>query len=446
MSVNIQLYDKIQNGVLMEILIIAALILLNGFFALSEIALISSNSARLEQKKARGNTGADFALKLLEKPENFLSAIQIGITVVGIISGAYGGIRFSDDLTGFLLSHNILIKHAGIISLTIVITAITYFSIVLGELVPKTFALNNSETIAVIVAPVIFLITKITYPVVAFLSISTNLLLKLMLVKTKKKSSLTEEELRMMIKVAKTEGVITGKEAEIHQNLFRFFDRKAEQIMTRRNEITWIDINDKCDIIEKTIMESPHSKFPVCNNDLENTLGIITVKDYIDNSKKKNFSLKSILRPVIFISEASEPLKILDKFKKEKCHFAMVLDEYGSVQGIITLHDLSENIFGNLPDIDEQFDPQIVKRSDNSYLIDGETQIDILSEMFDINDFKHRDDSYTTIAGYILNKKGRIARTGDFFKVDGYKIEVVDVDGLKIDKVLISKIKGKKNK
>ncbi|HNX24689.1 MAG TPA: hemolysin family protein [Spirochaetota bacterium] len=428
----------------MEVLIIAALILLNSFFALSEIALISSNNARLEQKSSRGNKGAEFALKLLEKPENFLSAIQIGITVVGIISGAYGGIRFSDDLTKFFLSHNIFIQHAGIISLTIVISTITYFSIVIGELVPKTFALNNSETIAVIVAPVIFLITKITYPVVAFLSISTNFLLKMMFVQTKKKSSLTEEELRMMVKVAKKEGVITGKEAEIHQNLFRFFDRKAEQIMTRRNEITWIDINDKNDIIEKTIMESPHSKFPVCSNDLENTLGIITVKDYIDNSKKKNFSLKSILRPVIFISEASEPLKILDKFKKEKCHFAMVLDEYGSVQGIITLHDLSENIFGNLPDIDEQFDPQIVKRSDNSYLIDGETQIDLLSEMFDIPDFKHRDDSYSTIAGYILHKKGRIAHTGDSFKADGYRIEVVDVDGLKIDKVLISKIINRK--
>lgn len=428
----------------MEIIIIILLILLNGFFALSEIALISSNRARLEQKSAQGNSGADFALKLLEKPENFLSAIQIGITVVGIISGAYGGIRFSDDMTRYLLEQGIFIKHAGTISLTIVITLITYFSIVIGELVPKTFALNNSEAIAVIVAPVIFLITKITYPLVGFLSISTNILLKMMFVSPKRKSSLTEEELRMMVKVAKSEGVISGKEAEIHQNLFRFFDRKAEQIMTRRNEITWININDKCDVIEKTIMESTHSKFPVCDDALENTMGIITVKNYIDNSKKKNFSLKNIMRPVIFISEASEPLKILDKFKKEKCHFAMVLDEYGSVQGIITLHDLSENIFGNLPDVNEQYDPQIVKRSDNSYLIDGETQIDILSEMFDIRDFKNRDDSYTTIAGYILDRKGRIARTGDFLKIDGYKIEVVDVDGLKIDKVLISR--GKKSK
>ncbi len=430
----------------MELLIIAALILLNGFFALSEIALISSNSARLEHKFSRGNKGAGFALKLLEKPENFLSAIQIGITVVGVISGAYGGIRFSDDLTKFFLSHDILVKHAGTLSLSIVITSITYFSIVIGELVPKTFALNNSESIAALVAPVIFIITKIAYPVVAFLSISTNILLKMLFIKNKKKNTLTEEELRMMIKIAKTEGVISGKEAEIHQNLFRFFDRKAEQIMTRRNDIAWININDKTDLIDKTILESSHSKFPVCDDELENTIGIITLKDYIDNRKKKNFGLKDILRPVIFIPESSEPLKILDKFKKEKCHFAMVMDEYGSVQGIITLHDLSENIFGNLPDINETFDPQIVKRSDGSFLIDGDTQLDLLSDIIDIHDFKTRSDLYSTIAGYILNKTGHLAATGESFNVDGFKVEVVDIDGLKIDKVLISPVKKRKKR
>lgn len=430
----------------MELIIITALILLNGFFALSEIALISSSSARLEHKRAAGSEGAVFALKLLEKPEDFLSAIQIGITVIGIISGAYGGISFSDDLTRFFHSYNILVKHAGVISLAIVITSITYFSIVIGELVPKTFAMNNSEAIAVIVAPVIYIITKVAYPIVAFLSLSTNLLLKMLFVKDKKKSSLTEDELRMMIKVAKKEGVITGREAEIHHNLFRFFDRKAEQIMTRRSDIIWLNINDKKDVIEKTIMESSHSKFPVCNNDLDNTIGIITLKDYIDNREKKNFNLKNILRPVIIMTESSEPLKILDKFKKEKCHFAMVIDEYGSVQGMITLHDLSENIFGNLPDIGEDSDPQIVKRSDNSYLIDGETQIDILSEFIEINDFKKRNDAYSTIAGYILDKTGHIARTGDNFKIDGYSVEVVDIDGLRIDKVMITKLKEKRKK
>ncbi len=425
----------------MELTIIAALILLNGFFALSETALISSNRARLEQKNSRGNRGARIALKLLDNPEHFLSTIQIGITVVGIISGAYGGIRFSDDLSRFLISHNILVEHAGTLSLALVITLITYFSIVIGELVPKTFAMNNPEIIAVVVAPVIFVISKITYPAVAFLSVSTKMLFRLFFIKNKKTGTLTEEELRMMVKIAKTEGVIPGKEAEIHQNLFRFFDRKAEQIMTRRSDILWIDINESRENIDKIVSASPHSKFPVCDGDLDKPLGIITFKDYIELSKKKKFSLKKIIRPVIFIPESSETLKILERFKKEKCHLAMAMDEYGSVQGIITLHDLSENIFGNLPDINEHVEPQIIKRGNNGYLVDGETQVDILAEQVDIAEFKTRNDSYSTIAGYILHKIGHITRTGECLKVDGYRIEVVDMDGFKIDKVLISKIK-----
>lgn len=423
----------------MELLIIAALILLNAFFALSETALISSNRARLEQKKLRGNRGANIALKLLDNPEHFLSTIQIGITVVGIISGAYGGLRFSDDLSKFLISHNILVKHAATVSLAIVITLITYFSIVIGELVPKTFAMNNPEAISAFVAPVIFVISKITYPLVSLFSISTKVFLSIFFVRDSKTGTLTEEELRMMVRIAKTEGVIPGKEAEIHQNLFRFFDRKAEQIMTRRSDILWLDINEKKETLDRIISESPHSKFPVCDGDLDKTLGIITFKDYIELSKKKKFILKKFIRPVIFIPEASEALKILERFKKEKCHFAMVMDEYGSVQGIITLHDLSENIFGNLPDINENIEPQIIKRGSNGYLVDGETQVDLLAEYVDIQDFRTRNDSYTTIAGYILHRIGHITHTGECLKVDGYRIEVVDMDGFKIDKVLITK-------
>lgn len=433
----------VRKGI-MQLFILGILILLNGFFALSEIAIISSNKARLEHNRVKGHRGAFFALKLLEKPENFLSAIQIGITVVGIISGAYGGISFSDHLEGFLKSHDIFAKHARFLALSIVISLITYFSIVIGELAPKTFALNNPEKIAIAVSPFIYFLSKTAYPIVAFLSISTNLLLKLFLVKKRRKSSFTEEEIRMTVRIAKTEGVISSREAEIYQNLFRFLDRRAEQVMTHRSEVTWININDRLPVIDKIIMSNPHSKFPVCNNDLENTIGIVTLKDYITIRKKKNVNIKSILKPVLFVPETAGSLKILENFRKQKCHFAMVMDEYGSVKGIITLHDLSENIFGDLPDPGEQIDPQIVKRDDGSYLIDGETQVDILSELLDIQDFKTMDDSYSTIAGYVMHRLGRIARTGDSVKSDGYKIEVVDLDGLKIDKLLVTRFKKKK--
>jgi putative hemolysin len=423
----------------MEIFILGILILLNGFFALSEIAIVSSSKAKLEHKKSSGNKGAVFALILLEKPENFLSAIQVGITVVGIISGAYGGLNLSGDLEQFLNSYNIFFRHSKIIALSIVITSITYFSIVIGELVPKTFALNNPEKIAVIVSPVIYFLSKTAYPVVGFLSLSTNLLLKILFIKNSRKTSFTQDELRMTFRIAKTEGIISSREAEIYQNLFRFFDRRAEQVMTRRNEITWIDINEKPAAIDDIIMSSPHSKFPLCNNDLEHTVGIVTLKDYITIRNKKKYDLKTILKPVLFVSETSRTLKILENFREQKCHFAMVMDEYGAVQGIITLHDLTENILGDLPEPDIQLDPRIVKRNERSYLIDGLTQIDELAEIFDIKDFKTPGDSYNTIAGYIMHRLGRIAHTGDSIRADNYKIEVVDLDGLKIDKVLVTK-------
>ncbi|HPR36960.1 MAG TPA: hemolysin family protein [Spirochaetota bacterium] len=430
----------------MDILIIAVLILLNGLFALSETALVSSGKTRLESRSNAGRRGAKIALRLLDKPENFLSAIQIGITLVGIVSGAYGGIQLSDDMAAFLWQFEFIRPYAANISLIIVVSAITYFSIVIGELVPKTFALTNPEKIAEIMAPVIFLLSKITYPVVAFLSISTRLLLKLLFISEQPAPSFTEEELRIMIKMAGREGVISPKESELYQNLFRFFDRKGHQIMTRNSDITWININDSIDKIDKIIKKSSHSKFPVCNGSLDSVLGIITVKDYTDNRDRKNFNLKSILKPVTFIPENMSSLRILEKFKKKQCHFGIVIDEFNTVQGIVTLHDLTENIFGELPDTDTPNEPRIIKRSKNSYLVDGETQLDLLEEI--IGDIKISGEvsPYSTVAGFIIHKLGRFPQAGDYISENGFRFEVMDLDGLKIDRVMITKTRKKNQK
>lgn len=427
-----------------DIFIIAFLILLNGLFALSEIALVSASRTKLESRSNAGHRGAAIALKLLEKPENFLSAIQIGITLVGIVSGAYGGIELSDNLAAFFWRFENLRPYAGDLALLVVVSSITYFSIVIGELVPKTFALGNPELIAEFMAPVVYLLTKITYPIVAFLSLSTRLILKLLFIREKARTTLTEEELRIMIKMAGREGVISSREAELYQNMFRFFDRKGHQIMTRNSDITWININDKLEKIDRLIHGSSHSKFPVCNDSLDNIIGVVTVKDYTDNRDRKNFSLRSILKPVTFIPENMSSLRILEKFKKKQCHFGVVLDEFNTVQGIITLHDLTENIFGELPDTDTKVEPQIVKRDKNSYLVDGETQLDMLIDIIGEVEASDEGESFSTIAGYIMHMLGRIPRTGDSFKANGFRFEVVDLDGLKIDKVLISKIKKRK--
>lgn len=422
----------------MEIFIIAVLILLNGMFALSEIALVSASRTKLESRSNAGHSGASMALRLLEKPENFLSAIQIGITLVGIVSGAYGGMQLSDDLTALLWRFETIRPYADKLALVCVVSIITYFSIVIGELVPKTFALSNPEKIAEIMAPVIFVLSKITYPVVAFLSLSTRVILKILFINEQYNPTLTEEELRIMIKMAGREGVISAREAELYENLFRFFDRKGHQIMTRNSDITWLNINDPIEKIDRVIQKSEHSKFPVCNDSLDSILGIVTIKDYTDNRDKKNFNLRSVLRPVTFIPENMSSLRILEKFKKKQCHFGVVLDEFNTVQGIVTLHDLTENIFGELPDTDSDHEPQIIKRDKNSYLVDGDTQLDILNGIIGNMDIPDGEETFSTLAGYIMHKLGRIPRTGDSFNEHGIKFEVVDLDGLKIDKVLVT--------
>lgn len=421
----------------MEIIIIAILILLNGLFALSEIALISASRTKLEGRSNAGHKGASIALKLLEKPENFLSAIQIGITLIGIVSGAYGGMQLSDDLTAFLSKFEVLRPAADKLSLIFVVSIITYFSIVMGELVPKTFALTNPEKIAEFMAPLIFILSKMTYPVVALLSLSTRVILGVFFVKEQSNPDLSEEELRIMIKMAGREGVISPKEAELYENLFRFFDRKGHQIMTRNSDITWLNINDRIDKTDLAIKRSEHSKFPVCNDSLDNILGIVTVKDYTDNRNKKNFNLRSILKPVTFIPETMSSLRILEKFKKKQCHFGVVIDEFNTVQGIVTLHDLTENIFGELPDTDSHHEPQIIKRDKNSFIADGDTQLDNLNEFIGGIDTTDEEESFSTLAGYVMHKLGRIPRTGDSFNSHGFRFEVVDLDGLKIDKVMI---------
>ncbi len=428
----------------MEILIITILILLNGFFSLSEIALVSSGRSKLEARSSAGMRSARIALKLLEKPENFLSAIQVGITLIGIISGAFGGIRLSGDLADFLRQFEFIALYADNIALVLVVTLITYFSIVAGELVPKTFALNNPERIAEKVAPAIYLLTKITYPIVYLLSISTRLLLKVLFVKERHRSSMTEEELKIMVKTAGKDGVISPRETELYLNLFRFFDRKGTQIMTRKSDIIWLNINDTPDKIERIMKRSTHSKFPVCNNSIDNILGIVTVKDYTDNRDKKHFDIRKILNPVTFIPGHTSSLKILEKFKKKQCHFGVVIDELNTVQGIVTLQDLMENIFGELPDTGVKPDPKITRTNKNTFIVDGETQLDILFDLLGVTDFGNGGGTYSTIAGYILHKAGRIPQQGDSFTAGRFRIEVTDLDGVKIDKVRITKERKRK--
>jgi putative hemolysin len=423
----------------MEILIIFILTLLNGFFALSEIALVSVKKSRIEHLAAQGSSRAKIVLQLLENPENFLSSVQVGITLIGIISGAYGGVTLTDDMEQFFSSFTIFSSYHHIISLVTVIGSITYFSIVIGELVPKTIAMNNAESIALFCVPIIKYFTLITYPFVKLLSVSTNFILKLFGIKENETEKVSEDELRFMLKNARKQGVLEKEESEVHHNLFSFTDQTAKSLMTHSSEVEWINSNLPVETIFEKLKESVHSKFIVGDGSIDKVLGVITIRDFLEHYKREGFELAQIINLPIFIIHNTPAFKILNAFKSKKQYIAIVVDEFGATKGIITLHDLTEAIVGDLPDEDEKDELNIIKRDDNSYLIDGKTLIFELNQYFQKEIIEDNISQYTTISGFIISKLQSMPNTSDKVSYENYEFEIIDMDGVRIDKVLITK-------
>ena len=425
----------------MEILVIAILILINGFFALSEIALVSSKRSRLEQRKKDGSKGAKVALKLIGSSENYLSAIQVGITLIGIITGVYGGINIADDVAPIFQKIDIVKSYSNQIALSLTVVIITYFSIVIGELVPKTIALNNPDKIAIRVAPIIYYFSSIFYPFVKLLSISTNFVNKLIGIE-KQTEQITETELRQMIKIASAEGVIEKQQNIIHEKVFYFADKKAKHIITHRTDVEWIDIDKDNGEIKKELLKAQHSKLVCCNGSLDNFKGIIYLRDFYKLiSETENYDISTIITKPLIVPDNIDAQKVLELFRQKKVHLCCVVNEYGGFEGIITLHDIVENIIGQIPDEGETYEPDIFVRDDNSILVSGDAPIETLIEI--VADFTINFDNidYSTVAGFVFNQIGKIPQIGDKFEYLEYNFEIIDVDGVKIDKILIKKIK-----
>lgn len=424
----------------MEILIIFVLTLLNGFFALAEIALVSVNKSRIEHKALQGSSRAKTVLKLLANPENFLSSVQVGITLIGIVSGAYGGVALTDDLETYLLSLNISGPYVHTLSLVIVIGLITYFSIVIGELVPKSIAMNNAEKIALVCAPVINGFTIVTYPFVRLLSVTTNLILKLIGIKANEGDKISEDELRFILKNAGSQGVLEKEESEVHHNLFSFTDQTAQSLMTHRTSVKWVDYKDSKEKIAAQLKESGHSKFIISDENLDNIKGVISGKDFFENYHKKDFHIEQIITEPIFITHNTPAFKILNLFKTKKQYMGVVIDEYGGIKGMLTLHDLIEAIVGDLPDEDELDEQYIIPRSDNSWLIDGRTLVFELNQFFQKELIEDNAGHYTTVSGFMLDHLRKLPKSGDKVTYNGFHFEIVDMDGVRIDKILMDKI------
>jgi putative hemolysin len=423
----------------MEILILGILILINGFFALSEIALVSSKQARLEQAKIDGKKGAKIALRLLDDSENFLSAIQVGITLIGIVTGVYGGMNIADDVTPFFKKFELTITYANEISLSFTVLIITYISIVIGELVPKTIALSNPERVAIKVAPIVYYFSKLFYPFVKMLSVSTNFINNLLGIK-KQSEQLTESELRQMIKIASHEGVIEKEQNVIHENIFYFADKKAKHIMTHRTDIEWIDISKPIDEINETLQNMQHTKVVCCKGELDNFQGLLYLNDYYKAvSANKSVTIESLIREPIIIPENTDAKNVLKLVRQKRSHLCFVVNEYGGFEGIITLHDIIENIIGQIPDEGETYEPDVFVREDKSVLVSGDAPVETLLEIIEDFTIDFEKIEYSTVAGFVFNQLDKIPEIGDKFDYIGYNIEIVDIDGMRIDKVLISK-------
>ena len=427
-----------------EILIVALLIILNGIFNMYEIAFVSSRKSKLEEKANKGNLSAILALKKLKKPERFLSEIQIGITSISIISGAFGGIRIAKHITDFFIQSGYHFEYTQTISMIISIGAITYFSLIIGELVPKTIALNNPEKITLALTPLMRVIAAIVTPIAWFLSLSTKFIIKIFRIKKNTDPPVTEEELKILIKQGSEHGVLEEQESEIIHDVFTFADKTAYSMMTPNKDVVWVDINETKEEIIQTIIKSPFSRFPVCNETIDNVVGIVYVKDILkQTNNNQKLDVRAIMTKPFFIPETVRAIKLLENFKNKKVKMGIVVNEYGETHGIITTQDISDNVLGDFPDTTQDHQPQLTTRSDGSLLVDGDYQFDEVIEFLEISepdDFKEIKQNITTVGGFIMYMLNKVPVTGDHINLDNYRFEVIDMDSNRVDKVLISKI------
>ncbi len=426
----------------MEFIVIFILVLLNGFFALSEIALVSVKKSHIHLLVSQGNKRAKTVQKILKSPENFLSSVQVGITLIGIVAGAYGGATLVDDVARYVSEVPLFQTHAYLLSLVFVIGGITYFTIIFGELVPKVVAMNNAEAVALICIPIIKYFTFATYPFVKLLSWSTKGITSLFGVQQGGEEKVSEDELRFLLKNASRQGVLESEEGQVHQNLFSFTDQNAQSLMTHRSELEWIDKREDITVIFHKLKESPHSKFIVGDGSLDKIRGTISLKDFWENYNRDHFQLDDILRKPIVIPQSTPAFRILNLFKLNKDYVGIVVDEFGSVKGMVTIHDLFEALIGELPDEDDKDEPSIRKRNDGTYLLDGKTLIYELNQYFQREMIPDNIAQYTTVAGFFLHKQKHIPKGGDVIRSGNLTLEIVDMDGVRIDKILMSEGKG----
>jgi putative hemolysin len=425
-----------MSDITFQIMFIIFLTIANGVFSMSEIAIVSARKARLQQWVNEGNAKARVALDLADSPNRLLSTVQIGITLIGILAGVLGGATISRELSARLVSIPLLSPYSEAIALGIVVLGITYLTLVIGELVPKRIALHNAERIACTMAAPMRVLSQIASPAVYLLSISTDAVLRILGIRPVAETPVTEEEINILIEQGMKAGTFEEAERDMVEHVFLLGDLRVGALMTPRTEIVWLDIDDSPEEILRKIADSGNSRFPVGQGSLDNILGIVQVKDMLGRNMGKPADLKASLRRPLFVPESTHALKVLELFKQSGIHISLVVDEYGSVQGLVTLNDILEEIVGDIPSIEELEEPLAVQREDGSWLLDGMLPVNDFKDIFSIKELPG-EGIYQTLGGFVLMHIGRIPHEGNHFEWGELRFEVVDMDKNRIDKVLV---------
>ncbi|MEN9907313.1 MAG: hypothetical protein RLZZ540_454 [Bacteroidota bacterium] len=423
----------------MELLIIFFLILLNGLFSMSEIALISARKSRLESSAKKGNNSAQIALDLANSPNKFLSTVQIGITLIGILTGIFSGDKITTDVEVFVSGFEVLKPQAHSIAVGIVVVVLTFFSLVLGELLPKRIGLNYPEAIAKGVAVPMKIVSIVTAPFIWMLTHSTEFLLRILRIRPTADGKVTEEEIKAIIKEGTEVGEVQEIEQDIVERVFHIGDRKVNSLMTHRKSVVMLPLDSNKSQVKEFMLQELHSFYPVYKDNFDEIVGVVSLKNIFATIEKENFKLESIMSEAPYLMEHTTAYNALENFKKTGIHYAVIADEYGVFQGIITLNDILEALVGNAADFYKE-DFQLIEREDGSWLVDGHYSLHDFLTYFELDELLS-DYDVTTVSGLIMTELSRIPKQGEKLVWHKFELEVIDMDGVKIDKVMVKALK-----
>ncbi len=420
---------------------------MNGIFAMSEIALISSRKTRLQHWAEEGRTGAARALKMANDPSHFLSTVQVGITLIGVLNGAIGESAIADKLNAYIAQVPELALYSRSISVALMVLIVTYFSLIVGELVPKRLAMRNPEPIASFFSGPMQVLSVIAFPLIKLLSVSTEIALKLFGRSKLKEPSITEEEIQVLMEQGTEEGVFDRSEHELVSNIFSLDDKVIASIMTPRKDIFMLDLDDSFDHNREKLMHSPYSRFPLCRGGFDQILGIVRAKDILNSQfQGEPIDLPNIAKPPLYVLSNISLMHFLEECKKTRMHFALVVDEYGEVEGLVTLNDVMEAIVGDIGSADLVEEPLMVQREDGSWLIDGMLPVDKFIDLFEVDGLlDEAKGNFHTVGGFVMTQIGHVPTASDWFEWEGLRIEVVDMDKNRVDKLLVSSLESKAN-